>query len=144
MPYVPTGRVDVLPYTTWWLRQHASIDGRPLGDLRVSDADAIVGALYDPVRLDLDDGLLQALGVRRSLLELLAEPGGPQELLDRLADGNRLIARDLLRAAYIALAAVDPTGCSRPSICAPSSTERRWSFLPSRSSWPISPTWCRW
>ena len=107
-------RVDVLPYTTWWLRQHASIDGRPLGDLRVSDADAIVGALYDPVRLDLDDGLLQALGVRRSLPELLAEPGGPQELLDRLADADRLVARDLLRAAYIALAAVDPDRVQPP------------------------------
>ncbi|HEY9351349.1 MAG TPA: hypothetical protein VIP75_11710, partial [Acidothermales bacterium] len=90
------------------------IDGRPLGDLRVSDADAVVGALYDPVRLDLDDGLLQALGVRRSLPELLAEPGGPQELLDRLADGNRLIARDLLRAAYTALATVDPDRVQPP------------------------------
>jgi hypothetical protein len=107
-------RVDVLPYTTWWLRQHASIDGQPLGDLRVSDADAVVGALYDAIRLDMDDELLRALGVRRSLPELLAEPGGPQELLERLADADRLVARDLLRAAYVALAAVDPDRVQPP------------------------------
>jgi hypothetical protein len=46
------------------------------------------------------------LGVRTSLTELLAEPHGAEELLDRLADPARPVTRAQLRALWTALAAV--------------------------------------
>jgi hypothetical protein len=108
-------RADVLPYTTWWLRHHAEVDGRRLGDLCVHDADEVVRALYDPVPLDLDSELLRALGIRRSLAELLAEPGGAEEILDRLGDPDRHVSRSVLRLAYLGLAELEPDRVRPPS-----------------------------
>jgi hypothetical protein len=108
-------RADVVPYTTWWLRHHAEVDGRRLGDLCVPDADAVVRALYDPVPLDLDSELLRALGIRRSLTELLAEAGGPEEALDRLGDPDRQVSRDALRSACLALAQLQPDRVPPPA-----------------------------
>ena len=51
--------------------------------------------------------IARALGVRTSLAELLAEPGGPDELLTRLADPARPVARPQLRALWAALATAD-------------------------------------
>ncbi len=75
--------------------------GRP----DVTDATAIAApelarALAHPL-------IARALGVRTSLAELLAEPGGPDELLTRLADPARPVSRRQLRALWAALADAD-------------------------------------
>jgi len=61
---------------------------------------ALARVLADPV-------VARALGVRRSLAELLAEPDGPDELLRRLADPARSVSRSQLRALWAALATTD-------------------------------------
>jgi hypothetical protein len=54
--------------------------------------------LADPV-------IARVLGVRSSLTELLAEPGGPDDLLARLADPGRPVTRPQLRGLWSAIAA---------------------------------------
>ena len=111
---------DVPPYTAWWLRRHAAFDGRQPFDLRVADADPLLSGLYDPVsgpgaasadpalaRALTDPAVAHALGVRSSLSALLAEPGGADELLARLADPARPVTRSQLRALWSALATAD-------------------------------------
>ena len=100
---------DVPSYTAWWLRRHLVLDGHRPGDLRAPDADPLLAGLYDPIgagRL-ADPVIARALGVRTSLADLLAEPGGADELLARLADPARLVSRPQLRALWAALAATD-------------------------------------
>ena len=58
-------------------------------------------------RLLADPVIARALGVRTSLADLLAEPGGADELLARLADPARLVSRPQLRALWAALATAD-------------------------------------
>ena len=109
------GHADVPSYTAWWLRRNLVLDGRRPGDLRGPDSDPLLAGLYDPVvamggddpigRLLADPVIARALGVRTSLADLLAEPGGPDELLARLADPARMISRPQLRALWAALAA---------------------------------------
>jgi hypothetical protein len=112
---------DAPSYTAWWLRTHPVLDGRRPADLRSADADPLLEGLYDPVallsgdkaaggsaelgRLLSDARLARALGVRESLAGLLAEPGGADELLDRLADPARPVERAQLRSLWAALAA---------------------------------------
>lgn len=60
----------------------------------------IAKVLRDPV-------IAHALGVRTSLTDLLAEPGGADELLSRLADPARPVSRGQLRALWSALASAD-------------------------------------
>jgi len=108
---------DVPSYTAWWLRRNLVLGGRRPGDLRAPDADPLLAGLYDPVvtgpgddptgRLLADPALARALGVRTSLADLLAEPGGPDELLARLADPARTVSRGQLRALWAALATAD-------------------------------------
>ena len=97
---------DVPSYTSWWLRNHPVLGGRKPGDLRVADADPLLAGLYDEAELPSDPAFARALGVRTSLAELLAEPGGADELLSRLADPGRPVMRAQLRALWIAMAAV--------------------------------------
>jgi hypothetical protein len=52
-----------------------------------------------------DPAIARALGVRSSLAALLAEPGGADDLLARLADPARPVTRPQLRALWSALAA---------------------------------------
>jgi hypothetical protein len=115
------GHADAPSYTGWWLRTHPVLDGRRPADLRLADADPLLDGLYDPAarlsgdqaadgsaelgRLLSDAGLARALGIRASLAELLAEPGGADELLDRLADPARPVERAQLRSLWAALAA---------------------------------------
>ncbi|MGH3284101.1 MAG: ATP-binding protein, partial [Streptosporangiaceae bacterium] len=54
-----------------------------------------------------DPAIARALGVRTSLAGLLTEPGGPDELLTRLADAARPVSRPQLRALWSALATAD-------------------------------------
>jgi len=97
---------DVRSYTSWWLRRHPVLDGRRPGEMRAADADPLLAALYDEAQLPADAEFARALGVRTSLSELLAEPGGADDLLTRLADPARSVTRAQLRALWIALAAV--------------------------------------
>lgn len=97
---------DVLSYTAWWLRRHPVLGGHRPTDVRAAGTDPLLAGLYDETTLPSDPAVARALGVRTSLAELLAEPGGADELLSRLADPGRLVTRAQLRALWAALAAV--------------------------------------
>ncbi|MDI2131242.1 sacsin N-terminal ATP-binding-like domain-containing protein [Yinghuangia seranimata] len=101
------GRAEIPSYTSWWLRGHPVLDGRPPAGLLAAGADPALHGLYEEVDSHLDDVFLRALGVRTTLAALLAEPGGPDELLDRLAKRSNEVGRDQLRLLYTALADVD-------------------------------------
>jgi hypothetical protein len=114
------GHTDIPSYTAWWLRQHVTLGGHRPSDLRTADADPLLAGLYTAISAEgdadaglplarlLDDPVLaRALGVRSSLSELLAEAGGADELLARLADPDRPVTRPQLRALWSALAAAD-------------------------------------
>ena len=103
-------RVSVPSYTAWWLRRHPVLDGRRPGEFRMEGdgpgEDGLLAGLYDPVPAGApqDRELLLALGVRTSLDDLLGEPGGPAELLERLGDPARTVSRTHLSALWTALA----------------------------------------
>jgi hypothetical protein len=97
---------DVPSYTAWWLRRHPVLGGhRPTG-VRAAGTDPLLAGLYDETARPADPAVARALGVRTSLTELLAEPGGADELLERLADPGRPVTRAQLRALWTALAGV--------------------------------------
>jgi hypothetical protein len=130
---LPDGtRADVPSYTAWWLRRHAIFGGRHPSGLRLPDSDPLLAGLYDMIdtannteyrarddtrdaaadsvllaRLLSDPAVARALGVRSSLGELLAEPGGADDLLTLLADPLRPVSRPQLRALWSALATCD-------------------------------------
>ncbi len=91
---------DVPSYTAWWLRRHPVLGGHRPTEMRVAGTDPLLAGLYDEATWPADPAVARALGVRTSLAELLAEPGGPDELLDRLADPGRPVARAQLRALW--------------------------------------------
>ncbi|GAA2436166.1 hypothetical protein GCM10010191_58740 [Actinomadura vinacea] len=99
-------RVAVPSYTAWWLRRHPVLGGRRPGEFRLDEGDALLEGLYDtvPPEVPQDRELLLALGVRTSLAELLDDPGGVQELLERLGDPSRTVSRARLSALWTALA----------------------------------------
>ncbi|MFI0452356.1 sacsin N-terminal ATP-binding-like domain-containing protein [Actinomadura sp. 6N118] len=97
-------RVSVPSYTAWWLGRHPVLNGQRPGELRFASGSDELAGLYEVVSGDLDREVLLALGVRTSLAELLAEPGGAQELLDRMGDPSRTVARDRLGPLWTALA----------------------------------------
>jgi hypothetical protein len=97
---------DVPSYTAWWLSRHPVLGGHRPADVRAADADPLLVGLYDEAPLPADLAIARALGVRTSLAELLAEPAGPDKLLDRLADPGRPVTRAQLRALWAALADV--------------------------------------
>ncbi|MFL6053703.1 MAG: sacsin N-terminal ATP-binding-like domain-containing protein [Actinoallomurus sp.] len=98
-------QVDVPSYTAWWLRRHPVLNGRRPDALCLG---ADLADLYDPAPADLDPRIAEALGVRTTVAALLAEPDGPAELLDRLADPARTVSRERLRELWAALARTDP------------------------------------
>jgi hypothetical protein len=123
---LPDGSIaDVPSYTSWWLRTHPVLGGRKPADLRTTDADPLLDGLYDDVaglsaalpasagsgvaRLLADPAITRALGIRASLGDLLVEPGGPDDLLDRLADPARPVTRQQLRSIWMALAVASTT-----------------------------------
>ncbi|MEV4613787.1 molecular chaperone Hsp90 [Kitasatospora sp. NPDC049258] len=95
---------DLPPYTAWWLRDHPVLDGREPAGLRAAGADPLLRGLYDEARTTLDEQFLHALGVRTTLAALLAEPHGPEELLDRLTDPDSEVTHRQLHGIYTALA----------------------------------------
>ncbi|WP_218566127.1 sacsin N-terminal ATP-binding-like domain-containing protein [Vallicoccus soli] len=101
---LPGGRVrEVPPYAAWWVREHALVGGRPTAALRLAGSDPLLEGLYEDVPAGADEELLRAVGVRTSLAALLAEPGGPDDLLRRVLDADLTAAR--VRALHAALAA---------------------------------------
>ncbi|MFI9275100.1 sacsin N-terminal ATP-binding-like domain-containing protein [Kitasatospora sp. NPDC052896] len=98
---------DLPPYTAWWLRDHPVLDGREPAGLRAAGADPLLRGLYDEARTTLDEEFLHALGVRTTLAALLAEPHGPDELLDRLTDPASEVGHRQLHGIYSALAGVE-------------------------------------
>jgi hypothetical protein len=107
------GRIAVPSYTAWWLRGQPVVAGHRPGELRVA-GDPLLTGLYDLAPLALDAEVLRALGVRTSVAELLAEPGGADELLARLADPLRSMSRAQLRALWTALTDMDGLDVSPP------------------------------
>lgn len=99
---LPDGRrVDVPSYTAWWLAGHDVLDGRRPALLHAG-VTALAG-LYDTApATHLDPEFLHALGVLRSLDDV-----DPDDLLDRLADADRTVARDQLRVLHAWLAGRD-------------------------------------
>jgi hypothetical protein len=95
---------NVPSYTAWWLRGHPILDGRRPADVRSPDADPVLDGLYDEAELPADPEFARALGVRTSLTDLIAEPGGADDLLARLADPARDVTRAQLRELWTALA----------------------------------------
>jgi hypothetical protein len=96
--------------SAWWLREAPLCDGvAPVATHR-ADAEAAVAQLYPvPAPPDLGDpGLLAALGVRGTVGELLAEPDGPGEVLERLADVDLTVGGEQVVALYRAVAALAP------------------------------------
>ncbi|MFD0272729.1 sacsin N-terminal ATP-binding-like domain-containing protein [Kitasatospora sp. NPDC127111] len=98
---------DLPPYTAWWLRDHPVLDGREPAGLRAAGADPLLRGLYDEARTTLDEQFLHALGVRTTLAALLAEPHGPEELLDRLTDPESEVGHRQLHGIHTALARVE-------------------------------------
>jgi hypothetical protein len=97
------GRTVYLPsYTAWWLSRHPVLDGRRPADLATGGG--LLTGLYDTVPDVRDPDFAIALGVRTTLPALLAAPGGPDELLDRLADPAREVTGGQLTSLYSALA----------------------------------------
>jgi hypothetical protein len=99
---------DVPSYTAWWLRRHLTVAGQRPGGLRAPDSDPLLAGLYDEAVPELavalaDPEIARALGVRASLADVLAEPGGPDDLLRRMADPARAVARPQLRALWATL-----------------------------------------
>ncbi|MFE2413370.1 sacsin N-terminal ATP-binding-like domain-containing protein [Kitasatospora sp. NPDC059408] len=105
---LPNGAyADLPPYTAWWLRDHPVLDGREPAGLRAAGADPLLRGLYDEARTTLDEQFLHALGVRTTLAALLAEPHGPDEVLDRLTDPDAEVGHRQLHGIHSALARVD-------------------------------------
>ncbi|GHF64859.1 hypothetical protein GCM10018790_48390 [Kitasatospora xanthocidica] len=98
---------DLPPYTAWWLRDHPVLGGREPAGLRAAGADPLLRGLYDEARTTLDDQFLHALGVRTTLAALLAEPHGPDEVLDRMTDPAVELGHRQLHGLHSALARVE-------------------------------------
>lgn len=127
-------RVEVPSYTAWWLRRHPVLGGRLPGELRAPDAEAVLAPLYDEAPGDLDREALRALGVRTSLVGLLAEPDGPDELLDRLADPDRTVDRARLRELLVALADLDPERVTPPDQVRAVTADGRVAVVPAEEA----------
>ncbi|MFG1707543.1 sacsin N-terminal ATP-binding-like domain-containing protein [Nonomuraea sp. M3C6] len=107
--------LEVPSYTAWWLANHPVLGGRKPLELRLPGADPLLQGLYADAPAGLDEAALSMLGVRTTLPELLTSHGGPEELLDLMADASITVDRAQLRALWIALAAVDPSRVAPPS-----------------------------
>ncbi|HWG26294.1 sacsin N-terminal ATP-binding-like domain-containing protein [Actinospica sp.] len=112
------GRPVELPsYASWWLSRHPVLDGRRPADLATGGG--LLTGLYDPAPGDkdteFDTEFLVRIGVRTTLSALLAGPGGPDELLDRLADANRPVGGSQLTALYVALSEAPPEHVAPPA-----------------------------
>ncbi|HEU5333946.1 MAG TPA: hypothetical protein VFU73_14295, partial [Actinocrinis sp.] len=112
-------RIEVPSYASWWLSRQPVLDGRHPSDLATGGG--LLRGLYDelpddlPNDLNQDSDFLAGLGVRSTLQALLAAPGGPDELLDRLADPDREVTAVQLVELYTALADLPGDRLAPPS-----------------------------
>ena len=92
---------SLTPYAVWWLGRHRVLDGQCPLDLRLPGSDPLLAGLYD----ETQHPLAARLGARTTIAELDAD-----DVLERLADPDRQVGREQLRALYavLATAAVDP------------------------------------
>jgi hypothetical protein len=107
--------VEVPSYTAWWLSRHPVLDGKPPTSLRLPSGDPLLFGLYADAPADVDETALTMIGVRSTLADLLASHGGPEELLDLMADPAIELDRPQLRALWMAIAGVDPSRVRPPS-----------------------------
>jgi hypothetical protein len=121
--------IDVVGYTAWWLRNHPVLDGRCPRDLRLPAGEELLAGLWDTAAVGLDPEFARALGVRTALAEVLDDPDGPSDLLERLADPRRTVGRRQLAAIYRALAAIPPDRAP----------EQDWIRVPDRSGTRVVP-----
>ncbi|NUT43474.1 MAG: hypothetical protein HOV86_26145 [Thermoactinospora sp.] len=105
---------EVPSYTAWWLAEHPVLDGRRPRQLRLPGADPLLHGLYGDAPAGLDEAALAMIGVRTTLASLLESHGGPEELLERMADPAAELDRAQLRGLWMALAGVDPSRVSPP------------------------------
>jgi hypothetical protein len=128
------GSLRLPSYTSWWLSRHPVLDGRHPADLATGGG--LLRGLYDQIAHDasadgaekpdddksLPDALrlphdfLIGLGVRTTLDALLDAPGGPDELLDRLAEPEREVGAAQLIELYNALAEVPEDRVAPPAV----------------------------
>jgi hypothetical protein len=114
-------RRTVPAYTVWWLREHAFVAGRRLGEYCAPNADAALRDLLAPLDVELDPAVIRVLGLPSSLSD-----ADPSLLLDRLADPSLQLGAQPLAAVYAALAAIDPGRVEPPSrIRVPDGTQSR-------------------
>ena len=111
------GRSRGVPsHAAWVLRTRAMLGGRP-GSVWAVSGSGLTGP-YDEVPAgvvdDVEPAVLAAAGVRTGLVTLLAEPGGADDLLARLADGSRTVTAALLADLWALLAALDPQDVTPP------------------------------
>ncbi|GAA4211802.1 sacsin N-terminal ATP-binding-like domain-containing protein [Microbispora amethystogenes] len=106
--------VEVPSYTAWWLSRHPVLGGRRPVELRLPTGDPLLFGLYAEAPAGIDEDALTMMGVRSTLAGLLDARGGPEELLDLLADASLEVDRAQLRSLWIALAAVDPDRVGPP------------------------------
>ncbi|GAA3442524.1 sacsin N-terminal ATP-binding-like domain-containing protein [Planomonospora venezuelensis] len=106
--------VEVPSYTAWWLSTHPVLGGKRPTELRLATGDPLLFGLYGEAPAAADEAALAMIGVRTTLPDLLASHGGPDELLDLLADPSIEVDRAQLRALWVALAAVDPARVAPP------------------------------
>jgi len=140
------GSLRVPSYTSWWLSRNPVLDGRCPADLatgggllrglydEITDTAAAPQAdphptapsdhhpdphpdlKHHPDALRLPSDFLIGLGVRTTLDALLDAPGGPDELLDRLADPTRHVSGAQLVDLYNTLADVPENRVAPPSV----------------------------
>nr|BFE84041.1 hypothetical protein GCM10020093_066420 [Planobispora longispora] len=106
--------MEVPSYTAWWLSAHPVLGGKLPTELRLPTGDPLLFGLYGDAPAAADEAALAMIGVRTALPDLLASHGGPDELLDLLADPSVEVDRAQLRALWVALAAVDPARVAPP------------------------------
>ncbi|AEF40580.1 sacsin N-terminal ATP-binding-like domain-containing protein [Hoyosella subflava] len=99
--------IDVPSYSAWWLRMNARVSGELMSSFRTADADPALHSLYEEIPSSVDPALARAIGVRRNLQQILAEPGGPEDVLGRLGDPEKPVERDALRTVWRELARLD-------------------------------------
>ena len=113
------GQLTLPSATAWWLGRAPVLADECPADLVTGDDSALAGLFdaFDPRdagALANDSEFLIALGLKTTALDLFAAAGGPDEVLDRLADPSRTVSRSQLTDLYCTLAEVPADRVSPP------------------------------
>ncbi len=102
-----TTSARVTGYSAWWLRRNVRLAGASPTGFRLPGTDGLLAALFDPLpdEVGLDPELAAALGVVTDMRTLLAQPGGPDRLLDRLTEPGLALDPATLSRCYAELVA---------------------------------------